>query len=80
MIKKEDFVKSFPLKVNRCTVDDVVSEGCVLDDGMLFDCSQSYAGSGLQKKEDCKYWKEVDNWAFIEDVWDWIDNYQKENK
>jgi len=80
MIKKEDFVKSFPLIIQYCTVDNVASAGCVIDEGKEHDCRYSTGKDAVTKKEDCKYWKEMPNVAFTGNVWNWIDNYQKENK
>ena len=80
MIKKEDFLKRFPLKNHFCMVDDVVNEQCVIDEGKEYDCRYSTGKDAVTKKEDCKHWEEVPNVEFINVVWDWIDNYQKEKK
>ena len=80
MINKEDFLKKFPLKKKYCVVDYNVSERCVLDDDRSYDCIHSDGKNGVTKKEDCKYWKDMPNWEYIEDIWNWINNYQKKGE
>ena len=74
MIKKEDFIKKFPLKVKGCTVDLTVSMNCCIDDNRDFDCvyAQRY-----RTKEKCPHWQDLPNWEYVDDIWKWIENYQK---
>ena len=76
MIEKEDFIKKFPLKKHFCVADDKVDETCTLDTDYPYECNQ-VEFYNVKKKEDCKYWKALQNWEYTEDIWEWIDNYQK---
>jgi hypothetical protein len=74
MITKEEFTKRFPLKVHVCTVDNTNTPTCCIDEGTPWDCECT---KNITKKEECEHWKEIPNWDYIQDIWEWIDNKQK---
>ena len=77
MIKKEDFEKKFPLTVKGCVVDEPdILDTCCIDSGEIWNCAKA---KDYKTKEECPYWKDLPNFAYIEDVWNWIDKYQKQN-
>ena len=77
MIKKEDFLKEFPIKVKGCVVDDPdILMTCAIDTEEPWDCVKS---GDYKSKEDCPYWRDLPNWDYIERIWDWIEKYQTKN-